>query len=102
MQNYERDCRRMLVSIMPAHLLPLWRSICGISRLLIADLCSRRNSDPRGTNCVTMQRLGGCVHAPMNNTCWHRRLVSTALRAKMCQLLAALSSSLLQGEWVQT
>lgn len=26
--------------------------------------CSRRKSEPRGTNCVTMHRCGGCVTAP--------------------------------------
>ena len=45
---------------------------------VMADLCSRRNSEPRGTNCVTMHRLGGCVQAPMNNTC--ERTISTESR----------------------
>lgn len=35
----------------------------------LAHRCSRRNRDPRGTNCVMMDRLGGCAHAPMNITC---------------------------------
>ena len=51
-------------------------------------LCSCRKSDPRGTNCVMMDRLGGCAHAPMNITCRPAR--PRALRA--CGLSRVASS----------
>ena len=44
-------------------------------------LCRSRKRDPRGTNCVMMERLGVCVHAPMNSTtlgCFKRFMMATS------------------------
>ena len=44
-------------------------------------LCSRRYKDPRGTNWVTMDRLGARVQAPMNSTtlgCFNRFMMLTS------------------------